>query len=57
MRMESKTRYDFSTAVTFFLAGLGVGSLVALILSSRARLLVDPADAEPARNSQRVPAL
>jgi hypothetical protein len=57
MRMESKTRYDFSTAVTFFLAGLGVGSLVALILSSRARFLVDPADAEPARNSQRVPAL
>lgn len=35
MRRAPHSQYDLSTAVTFFLAGLGVGSLLALLLSPR----------------------
>lgn len=35
--MEPRPHYDLSTAVTFFLAGLGAGSLLALIFSPRVR--------------------
>jgi hypothetical protein len=33
MAAASKPEYDFPTAVTFFLAGLGVGAIVALAFS------------------------
>jgi hypothetical protein len=33
MAALSKPEYDFPTAVTFFLAGLGVGAIVALAFS------------------------
>jgi hypothetical protein len=38
--VELNSRYDLPTAVTFFLAGLGAGSLLALIFSP-ARSLLD----------------
>ena len=33
---ERKTNYDLPTAITFFLAGLGAGTFLAMILSPRA---------------------
>jgi hypothetical protein len=33
--MESRYHYDVPTAVTFLLAGLGVGSLLTLLFSNR----------------------
>jgi len=33
--VAERPRYDLPTAVTFFLAGLGAGSLLALIFSPR----------------------
>jgi patatin-like phospholipase/acyl hydrolase len=34
--IRSKTQYDFPTAVTFLMAGLGIGSLLAILLAPRA---------------------
>jgi hypothetical protein len=33
--MRSRPEYDFPTAVTFLIAGLGLGSLLALLLAPR----------------------
>jgi len=57
MPVEPQRHYDLSTAVTFFLAGLGVGSLFALIFSPRFGFLIDLADGEATPNRKRVPAL
>ncbi|MGA7906661.1 MAG: hypothetical protein WCA16_04565 [Candidatus Sulfotelmatobacter sp.] len=32
---KARDRHDLPTAVTFFLAGLGIGSLLAILLASR----------------------
>jgi hypothetical protein len=47
MRFRS---YDFPTAVTFLMAGLGIGSLLAIVFSPRSpRLdLLSPRDTHPA---------
>jgi len=34
--IRSKTQYDFPTAVTFLMAGLGIGSLLAILFAPRA---------------------
>jgi hypothetical protein len=36
MSARSKPVYDLPTAITFFLAGLGIGAVLAVILSPRA---------------------
>jgi hypothetical protein len=33
--MRSRPKYDLPTAVTFLMAGLGIGSLLAILLSPR----------------------
>jgi hypothetical protein len=33
--MRSQSRYDIPTAVTFLMWGLGIGSILAILLSSR----------------------
>ena len=33
--MRSRSQYDLPTAVTFLMAGLGIGSLLAILLSPR----------------------
>jgi len=43
MPAQSKPAYDFPTAVTFFLAGLGAGAIVALIFSPQLGLHSAPA--------------
>lgn len=43
MPAQSKPAYDFPTAVTFFLAGLGAGAIVALIFSPQLSLHSAPA--------------
>jgi hypothetical protein len=37
MQGEIKTEYDLSSAVTFFLVGLGIGSILALLFNPRQR--------------------
>ena len=39
MAMPAKPEYDFPTAVTFFLAGLGVGAILALAFSVQVKTL------------------
>jgi len=39
MAMPTKPEYDFPTAVTFFLAGLGVGAILALTFSVQVKPL------------------
>jgi hypothetical protein len=42
------TRYDPSTAVTFLMAGIGLGAMLALILSPRRNPLPMPVNRRPA---------
>jgi hypothetical protein len=48
MATPSKPEYDFPTAVTFFLAGLGVGAIVALAFSVQ----IKPAGVQPGHAAQ-----
>jgi len=57
MSIEGRTRYDFPTAVTFFLAGLGVGSLLALVFTPRSDLQSFHPEAPSAQNAGRSTAL
>ena len=38
MQGTEKTEYDLYSAVTFFLVGLGVGSILALVFNPRQRV-------------------
>jgi hypothetical protein len=38
--LNSSTRYDIPTAITFLMAGLGIGSLLAIMLAHRLDLTV-----------------
>jgi len=49
MAIPSKPEYDFPTAVTFFLAGLGVGAIVALAFS----IQLKPAEVQRRQTTQR----
>jgi hypothetical protein len=41
MQGEMQTEYDLTSAVTFFLVGLGVGSILALLFNPRQRGALD----------------
>jgi hypothetical protein len=58
MAALSKPEYDFPTAVTFFLAGLGVGAIVALAFSAQVKPAEGPrSQAAQAQGSHYSPAL
>jgi hypothetical protein len=48
--MRSQSRYDIPTAVTFLMWGLGIGSVLAILLSPRSdgSMLVPPPGSQPA---------
>jgi len=41
MESATKSEYDLSSAVTFFLVGVGVGSILALVFSPRQRVALE----------------
>jgi hypothetical protein len=41
MEGATKNEYDLSSAVTFFLVGLGVGSILALVFTPRQRVALE----------------
>ncbi len=47
--MRSRTQYDVPTAITFLMAGLGIGSILAMLLSRRSDrpALVPPRVGQP----------
>jgi hypothetical protein len=48
--MKNRPEYDISTAVTFLMAGLGIGSLLAILFTPRPRAK----EFVPLREGQRV---
>jgi hypothetical protein len=52
--MRSRPQYDLPTAVTFLMAGLGIGSLLAILFSRRpARPVLVESDTDPYTSEQR----
>jgi|HubBroStandDraft_4_1064222.scaffolds.fasta_scaffold647579_2 hypothetical protein len=41
MENATKSEYDLRSAITFFLAGIGIGSVLALVLSPRHRVALE----------------
>jgi hypothetical protein len=56
-KIRSGRRYDIPTAITFLLAGLGVGSLLALVLSPRSQSEAEPSTLHGTTSTYRSSAL